>query len=456
MRVTIDGGRRYEILQQLKEAKEDVVTELSACKVHFDGPRMRAMVDVFRRVARLDRQITLSMNRCSGSLGVIVQEAFAVDSVSGISFDNMTWPMHSQLSALCLGMRFRHLESVRIGHSILSNKQAEHLGYGLVTPAASNSSNLKCLHFSRVNFQNEAMSALVSGLRQNSTLQKVILHDCGVTDAQVLEIAEALLSNPSLRELDLTWTGFGVQGMKALANLLSKNRKLETLKIASDGVLAFPIHPLESWKGHPCLEHVKISYAGLSDADLGNLVEVLSTCPRLETLTLNGNKITHNGLELLASKPLPSALRWLSLTNNDVEEEKRPRLILRLLQENPQLWSVLCWDIDAAEVLPEINHFKDLNKSGRILLGKDHRSVPLSLWPLVLERANGLFYRKQGARRANAIFHLLQGPALMQQRGRREILAWTFPQNTANGCRQTNDQITHLFSDRDVETTVLS
>jgi hypothetical protein len=424
MRVTIDGGRRHEILEQLKEVKEDVVTELSAYKVYFNGPRMRAMIDVFRRVARLDRQITLSIDRCSGSLSVIVEEAFAVDSVSGISFDNVTWPIPSPLSALCLGMRFRHLESVRIGHSILSREQAEYLGYGLVTPhAASNSSNLKCLHFFRVNFHDESMSALVSGLRQNSTLQNMMLHDCFITDAQVVEIAEALLSNPSLREITLLGTQVGVQGMKALANLVSKNRKLETLKIASDGTLAFPIHSLASWNGHPCLEHVKISYAGLSDADLGNLVEVLSTCPQLERLDLScWNKITHIGVELLASKPLPSALRWLSLHHNDVEEEKRPRLILRLLQENPQLWSVLHWDIFAAEVLPEIKHFKDLNKSGRILLGKDHRSVPLSLWPLVLERANGLFYSNQHARRANAIFHLLQGPALMQRRRGEDVV----------------------------------
>jgi Leucine-rich repeat (LRR) protein len=172
------------------------------------------------------------------------------------------------------------------------------MGDGLVTAAISNS-NLKCLHFWNINFQDEeARSALVSGLRQNSTLQKVRFEDCGLTDAQVSQIAEALQSNPSLRELYLSETECGVQGTKALANLASKNRKLENLTLASNGILASPIHPLvKSLKGHP----------GLSDADLGNnlIVEVLSTCPRLETLDLYGNKLTHDGLELLASQPQP-------------------------------------------------------------------------------------------------------------------------------------------------------
>ena len=63
----------------------------------------------------------------------------------------------------------------------------------------------------------------------------------------------------------------------------------------------------------------------------------------------------------------------------------------------------------------------NLNKSGRILLGKDQSSVTLSLWPLVFERANGFFAARnifrleKTARRANAIFHLLQGPAFMRR-----------------------------------------
>jgi hypothetical protein len=180
-------------------------------------------------------------------------------------------------------------------------------------------------------------------------------------------------------------------------------------------------------KGHPFLKYLNLSQTGLSDADLGNLVEGLSTCPRLKTFHLSSNTLTHNGLELLASQPLPSALRRLSLDCTDFDKEKRPRLMLRLLQDNPQLWSISGWDDGAGDVLGgEILHFMDLNQSGRILLGKDHQgSVPLSLWPLVLERVNGLFvgprYARlskppdKPARKANAIFHLLQGPVLMQR-----------------------------------------
>jgi hypothetical protein len=189
MKVTIEGERssHEEILEQLREIKEDVVTHLYLRSVNFDGPRVRAMIDVFRRVARLERKMKLSVWGCSGSMGVIVKEAFAGDSVSGIYFFGEMGEEHERLaisSELSLGMRFRQLESVFMCDLIISREQAEHLGDGLVTAAASNG-NLKRLHFARVSFQDEAMSALVSGLRQNSTLQIVKFENCGVTDAQV-------------------------------------------------------------------------------------------------------------------------------------------------------------------------------------------------------------------------------------------------------------------------------
>ena len=434
MQVRINGERysnEEKILEQLREVKEDVVTSLCFNLMNFYGPRVRATIDVFRRVARLDRQIRLSVQGCSGSIGVIIKEALAVDSVSGIYFFSDSGEEHEQssiFSALSKGMRFRHLQSIHIRGCTLTREQAEYLSDGLVTAAARNG-NLKCLYFESVKFQDEeATSVLISGLRQNSTLQKVRFVVRGVIDAQVSQIVEALESNPSLRELYLIGAecGVQVQGMEALAKLVSKNRKLENLRIMSNDTLAAPIHPLlESLKGHPCLKKLELFQTGLFDADLGKLVEALSTVPRLETLVLHRNKLTHSGLELLVLQPLPSALRSLFLHGNDIDNEKTPRLMLRLLQDNPKLCSIVGWDAGAEHVLGgEIQHFKDLNKSGRILLGKDPSSVPLSLWPLVLERANGLLFAarnasqlEQDARRANAIFHLLQGPALMQRIG---------------------------------------
>jgi hypothetical protein len=179
-----------------------------------------------------------------------------------------------------------------------------------------------------------------------------------------------------------------------------------------------------SLRGHPCLERLDLANNDLSDEDLnlGSLVQILSTCPKLERLNLRDNEFTCDGLEVLASRPLPAALRYLVLTENNFDEEETPDHILTILQGNPRLGFV---DYDIVEgeesSRQQIEHLMDLNESGNILLLDNCDIIPLSLWSLVLGRANILFHEFQPseriqAKRANVIFHLLQGPALMQRR----------------------------------------
>jgi hypothetical protein len=80
------------------------------------------------------------------------------------------------------------------------------------------------------------------------------------------------------------------------------------------------------------------------------------------------------------------------------------------------------WKYVRTPTAQKIQHFKDLNRCGRILLARDG-AIPLSVWPIVLARANTLLVLDSTElvidskeRAPNAIFHLLQGPALMQRR----------------------------------------
>jgi hypothetical protein len=81
------------------------------------------------------------------------------------------------------------------------------------------------------------------------------------------------------------------------------------------------------------------------------------------------------------------------------------------------------------EADPRLHRFEKLifivfyfNQAGRVLLGQGGHSVPLSLWPVVLERANKMFKHSEDddreRKRANVVFLLLQGPALMQRKFR--------------------------------------
>jgi hypothetical protein len=83
------------------------------------------------------------------------------------------------------------------------------------------------------------------------------------------------------------------------------------------------------------------------------------------------------------------------------------------------------------------HHLMNVNRSGINLLGQNDGN-PLSLRPLVLERMNMIFRDEidDERRTANAIFHLLQGPALRQPR--------TFADGAALSMRLRPDGVTNV------------
>jgi hypothetical protein len=109
-------------------------------------------------------------------------------------------------------------------------------------------------------------------------------------------------------------------------------------------------------------------------------------------------------------------LKRFYFSGNDFDKEEVACHILTLFEEHPQLWDDGgCWGTSESPIHRKIQHFKDLNRGGRILLAHDGGAIPLSVWPIVLARANTMpFVSKEG--KPNLIYHLLQGPALMQRR----------------------------------------
>jgi hypothetical protein len=143
------------------------------------------------------------------------------------------------------------------------------------------------------------------------------------------------------------------------------------------------------------------------------LRQILTTC-KLEKLDLSGNKITHSGFVSFTHN-IPKSLKSFNFSSKYFERVNAHCHTLTLFEEHPQLWEDgLPWkDVS----------FKDLNRCGRILLARDCAMIPLSVWPIVLARANTLLVLDSTElvidskeRAPNAIFHLLQGPALMQRR----------------------------------------
>lgn len=161
------------------------------------------------------------------------------------------------------------------------------------------------------------------------------------------------------------------------------------------------------------------------------LLSMLLKCPNLMALNLLGNRITNiKSWRRFWSQTQPSRLQKLELSYNpfhyqhgwhkDQEmssdalpnREEHAKFLCRLFESHPELHYAGTTASTYRDTCHEakIQHFLDLNKTGRVLVANN--TVPLSVWPAVIAKANKQFEGEDGqkARQVNVIFHLLRGP----------------------------------------------
>ena len=168
----------------------------------------------------------------------------------------------------------------------------------------------------------------------------------------------------------------------------------------------------------------------LSDSFLESLLNVFGPDASLEELNLFGNRITDHGLGLIIQRiPRWKYLRRLAVGQNMFYPAAAERL-LELLKTNYTLVDVTIRSFDDErldKIQDQIDHYCRLNKGGRRIKNSDKSTIPLSLWPLLLERAlrvfasnengdNGLSQSVTGAHSHSfdAMFCLLKGPAIFE------------------------------------------
>jgi hypothetical protein len=343
-------------LSKAKEASGLKIIELRG--VNFEDAIVSATVDFFRCLAQQDHPMErLLLDDCTGPLGEIIQEAKAFAEIA-------------------------------------------------------------------IDSQFDQIHAISDGFHQCPSLEQLHFKNCLLSDSDVGWIANNLVSHPSLKALTLDDLDWGPQGLESLGVLLNKDR-LEHLSLNAQ----FDYHSkreeikilAEALKGNANLKELDLSRNHIGDEALKILTSTLGSCPcRIERLDLGHNRITGQGLEAFASVQISSCLKYLHLDNNRFNSEDGDgvarRHLLETLQLNHQLGQIENRRSRSGRCPPDVRHLLDLNWCGRVLLGKNI-SVPLSIWPLVLERANAMVSEESDKeqRRANAIWHLLQGPALMQR-----------------------------------------
>jgi hypothetical protein len=418
-------AREVEDVEELTQANLDETTIGLAFKNYrFDEDSIvHAVIDLFHRASQKGCVLGLAIDWCTGRVDEILQAASTLDIFNEIYVEGHSSNLsHHGFSSISAAMKSnKRLTNICLREIMeITRQQAAALGAGLIT---SNSQNhFKELGIYDVTFADGAITELASGLKQNSSLCILSVAECTLEDAELAVLIGALESHPSLKELSLRENLGHKHALAALGKMLSSSKcQLEELNFSEqdcdeDGLTGYLWPLADGLRWNQSLKRLNLSSCQLLDEDMDHLGQILATC-KLETMDLGDNSITPSGF-VSCTQNIPKSLKSFDFSGIEFEEEEAVCHTLTLFEEHPQLWDDgLEWEDSKSPIHRKIQHFKDLNRCGRILLLARDGAIPLSVWPIVLARANTVMEGSRSEERTlNAIFHLLQGPALMQRR----------------------------------------
>lgn len=284
------------------------------------------------------------------------------------------------------------LRSFHMKRDTLYGKNASVLFEGL-----QSNSSLEDMVLNFCRFDENGIDALSKSLRNNSSIRQLDLGACYLPDNYVSRVIYALVDHPELTSLVLTLNSCHKEGTMALASLLSSpDCCLQHLNMSHQ----------KSDSNKPCIEtlaaalttnkslvSLKLSRNSLHGSDLSSLIQTLQENSTLESLDLTNNRLDDAGLIAFArALPSMSGLKSLHILNNEIMDEHGVgREMLKGISRNHTLV-----DMEIKRSLPEyekIQYYVALNWGGRRALsattanGKRLPQIPISLWPVLLKRA---------------------------------------------------------------------
>ena len=164
----------------------------------------------------------------------------------------------------------------------------------------------------------------------------------------------------------------------------------------------------------------------VGDVFIESLLSIFGKSSSLEELNLFGNRINDAGLQTIIRKlPHLCCLKSLWLGHNSFSPSAAVNLVVAVkhnfVLEDVNIRSMFTesiWDL----IQRDLDYYARLNRCGRHLVrSTDKDSVPLSLWPLVLERANKIYWGTttgsavgDPSHAADSIYCFLHGPAIFE------------------------------------------
>jgi hypothetical protein len=159
--------------------------------------------------------------------------------------------------------------------------------------------------------------ALAAALGTNTSLRDLTLRGNPIGDRGAEELTTMLVSNSSLKVLRVGECCISRNGAVSLLGALGENRRLKLFdlsgnKLSSSSLPRMPLVMTPSFT----LRELILRFVQLDDLDLMQLSEALLKCLRLETLSLDGNRLTDNSCDLLNTLITESPLCSLNLSTN--------------------------------------------------------------------------------------------------------------------------------------------
>lgn len=265
-------------------------------------------------------------------------------------------------------------------------------------------------------------AVLIEGLKTNSTLERLCIRDGLLEDGVLEKLIAALQHHQTLVELYVTVsTQISKREMGTLGAWLGREEcKLKRLTFGQRGNISYKMPRYSECcmlaLSNSSLQHLVLSESGIDSSCLrsfsskftclqslnleGNVISDLSPLDgilcgdgrTLQSLDLSWNQIGSSDIQLFARKlPQMKTLRNLVLHSNPFLKEDRMHELCNALAGNSSLERINLYSpfhIVAPEVDSHIQYIPAVNRGGRRgILIESRASLPVNLWPLILERA---------------------------------------------------------------------
>jgi hypothetical protein len=417
------GGDSHAIVHRLSKLSENsTFTELYISGIHID----EIIEDAVVKVLQFKRNwVGIHIAHCTGRLNELIESVMLHDRVKKVSLlsdaDHLNAPFYT---AIGLGLKTNKSITSLMIRLNLSCELANALCDGL-----SHSSTLEYLSVLITGSQIGAIELLATGLQRNNSLKQLKFNRSGlvhvnIDDRHIIELTKALKYHPSLKSLSIQGSSCREAGIAAIASHIeSNNCKLAKLDLSNHhfGVgKLFGCRSLASALAtNKHLKSLSLSGHQLSEQEVGNLAMGLSQgSDALEELIFSNCGITDKSACIIAGLfPKMQLLKYLWLNDNPFGcvGAKEICEALRMNFELEELSIPRGLGKEMHSLQRTIEFYLVLNEGGRRLLSDDN--VPISLWPVVLARAENTRweYFSSASAQADVIYYLLKGPATFER-----------------------------------------